>query len=357
MVTKFMDLLKHYRNIQYHRSMILEGIRTAALRNMTHMSRVMEQLGIPDLSSEESTAAVQNQMLKDQGMEPTDFNRYVISRVKWQTWEVYLCVLYAEIEYYENNRQIFEYQALDDFCSAEQLTIHNLRELRDKLLHPSKTVTHEALNAFAKSTNPYSFVFRAQDLIDDYIVGLRSTIAQHAQLGGEGDNAEDVLGYQLPDFKRYLQTRATLLQTSEQLPLWIEYMQAAVDFSKTRTVAKEHPAFIQRAKIGSIDLTGKSQVLLSEFFALLKEELPSLMLQANTLNQDLTCLSRALIQEEISRQAQSNLAALTGTSAALLVEPLRLYQQAAQSYPELNSLISIRYPETDLLNRCQNIET
>ena len=45
-------------------------------------------------------ARVQNKMLEDQGLDQTEANRSALVWASRAAWEIYMCLLYAEIEHY-----------------------------------------------------------------------------------------------------------------------------------------------------------------------------------------------------------------------------------------------------------------
>ena len=95
-----LDLMKYYAKLRDHRCGITEGIRIIAFRNMDHLSRVGTQLSTTDLADEASRIRIQNKMLEDQGLECSHMNRWLLGMATWVPWEIYMCLLYAEIENY-----------------------------------------------------------------------------------------------------------------------------------------------------------------------------------------------------------------------------------------------------------------
>ena len=74
------DAIKHYRNLQYHRSAILGGVRLIAFRNFDHLTRAATRLGISSLADDSDFDAVCDQMFKDQDMDPSLNNRTIEQR-------------------------------------------------------------------------------------------------------------------------------------------------------------------------------------------------------------------------------------------------------------------------------------
>ena len=173
------ELLQHYTRFHYHRCNVLEGVRVAAFRNIDHLSRVMAAAGIDKLATESSIAAIQDTMLRDQGLEPTPTRRWLLGCGLSNTWEVYLCLLFAEIESYQSNRALFAFPALDEFITINSEILNSLKAVRDKLLHPEKEVVYdEALSGFfgaAERRYPQHLLFgrHGQVLIDRYLKTLK----------------------------------------------------------------------------------------------------------------------------------------------------------------------------------------
>ena len=90
-----------YRNLLHHRTVILEGIRLIASRNIIHLTDARTACAARSQSPDEDDwiARVQARMLADQGLDDSKFNRTVIGWATFYPVQVYLALLYAEIEY------------------------------------------------------------------------------------------------------------------------------------------------------------------------------------------------------------------------------------------------------------------
>ena len=131
-----MDSIKHYANLQYHRSTILEGVRLAAFRNMDHLGRAMTAVGVSAFTEDREIVAVQDQMLRDQGMDPSPANRWLLGMATWYTWEVYLCLLFAELESYiqESKRNpSLVFGPLEEFLTHNGTVVQQMEILRHKM--------------------------------------------------------------------------------------------------------------------------------------------------------------------------------------------------------------------------------
>ena len=139
-------LLTYYVKLRDHRCGITEGIRVIAFRNVDHLTRSCEELGIAKISDEASHILVQNRMLEDQGLEKTDSNRWLVGLATWVPWEIYMCLLYAEIEHYvtiSQKHMALAYAPLEDYLASHQTLVQSLNEVRHKFLHPLKETTHK----------------------------------------------------------------------------------------------------------------------------------------------------------------------------------------------------------------------
>ena len=176
------DLIDHYYKLQTHRGWVLEGIRAIAYRNMDYT--VMERPGLEhkNYTGKAYRREHQNEMLKEQALDPTSSNRHFLDLALWTPWEVYACLLYAEIEYYERfSRKTPElaYEPLGNFLARHNKLIQSLKDVRDSLLHPFKEPGFQASSvAFTelahRSGQEVHIVLRdLQIIMDDYLYWLQ----------------------------------------------------------------------------------------------------------------------------------------------------------------------------------------
>ena len=178
---QFLALVRHLERIYNHRLYVLEGIRVAAHRNMDHLTRTMRSFGIERFTSDASLIAVQNRMLQDQGLQPNPTQRWLLGSSASNAWEVYLCLLYAEIESYRSNRGPFRFPTLDAFIRDNSEAIRAMKSLRDKLLHPKKDVIYEkTLSDLAYETahGPQVFARSVQLSLDQYLRALKDHLIE-----------------------------------------------------------------------------------------------------------------------------------------------------------------------------------
>ena len=188
------SLLDYYLKLRDHRCRITEGIRVIAFRNVDHLNAAMRHMGVTGFSDLATITSVQDKMLEDQGLERNDGNRSFLGYATWIPWEIYMCLLCAEIEYYEEVLQKhtpLAYPPLDNYLASHQAVVQSLRDVRDLLLHPMKDASLEhILRQFADSARQMSpdhliALMEAQTQIDDYLEWLRTSLVD--SVAGEAE--------------------------------------------------------------------------------------------------------------------------------------------------------------------------
>ena len=180
------SLLKYYSRLRDHRCGITEGIRVIAFRNMDHLTTVSQQLGITGRIDEDSYSRVQDRMLEDQGLEKTDASLWWLGYATLIPWEIYMCLLYAEIENYKlvlRKHSSLVYQPLEDYLASHQAVVQSLEDARDALLHPLKADYGEAVRRFMDGANLTAPDYRialveVQSIVDDYLECLRDSLIE-----------------------------------------------------------------------------------------------------------------------------------------------------------------------------------
>lgn len=173
------DLVQHFRRFHDHRTGVLEGVRAVAFRNVDHLSRAMEHAGINKFTSEKSVARVQDAIIREQGLQPTATQRWLLGCGLSNAWEVYLCLLLAEVESYRSMRISFALTPLDELLDGNASVLEALKILRDKLLHPTKDVLYEeTLTRYFREVEdryPLHLLFakHLQTLLDQYLRELK----------------------------------------------------------------------------------------------------------------------------------------------------------------------------------------
>ena len=180
-----LDLMEYYASLSYHRCVLLEGMRLVAFRNINHLFRVSNELNVRYITNDPDLIKIQNQMLTDQHMELSEENRYLLGAATWSSWEIYLCLLYAEIERYQTiskKEGLLVYVPLEQFIKENESTISALEMLRNKIIHPASEVDRqESVLFLAKTINSYdssiyNSISELQVLIDNYLEWMRTSL-------------------------------------------------------------------------------------------------------------------------------------------------------------------------------------
>ena len=174
-----------YRNLMYHRVLILEPIRRMAFRNMRHLSSAIAELPKPkneNIGSNDSSAwtkQIQDRMLKDQGREPSDLNRVLVHTATFTPVKLYLALLYAEIESLTNRKSeypLFNNTDLSEFLLDRTDFIERSKQFRHGILHPNEqSIPSEEAWVGSGFQNELPEVQRTVDSIADR---LRATLRQ-----------------------------------------------------------------------------------------------------------------------------------------------------------------------------------
>ena len=174
-----------YRNLFHHRSVILEGIRKVAHRNMAHAIDTITLLTEFGISSDDPDWAKQilSKMLADQGEEDDEPNRLLLWFATYYSMQVYLALLYAEVEFYQKQCRTSgatRDSDLDSYLDAVPDFIDPLRNVRDAFLHPLKgqVIT---LQGIADVSNSFSLAFELQNELDKYLIRLQEQLANRAK--------------------------------------------------------------------------------------------------------------------------------------------------------------------------------
>ncbi len=176
-------LVQHFSHMHHHRCVVLEGVREAAFRNVDHLTRTMRELGTERITTQTSLAKVQDRMLRDQGLQPSASQRWWLGSGALNMWEIYLCLLSAELEAYLSMRSSFPSAELDEFIQVNAPVLGRLRALRDKFLHPAKDEAYDGLlRGFVEATEqnyPSHLPFgkHLQILLDEHLEHLKEHLA------------------------------------------------------------------------------------------------------------------------------------------------------------------------------------
>ena len=231
------DLVQHFEHLYDHRTGILEGVRLVAFRNIDHLVRAMGREGIDRFTTSASIVSVQDAMVRDQGLQPTPTSRWLLSCGTFNAWEIYLCLLLAEVESYRLMRSSFALPPLDELIDRNAPAFDALKTLRDKLLHPTKDVPYETtLGHYFREVEqhyPTHFLFakHLQTLLDQYLRNLK-------------DHLVDAL---YDDIARLPDNQLRAFLTREELDLRRALAQAdnTVDKQAVEKLIRDHDEFIR----------------------------------------------------------------------------------------------------------------
>ena len=167
-----------YRNLFHHRMVIAEGIRLIASRNMIHLTEARAACAAyaRSLDEDDWIARVQAKMLADQGLEDSKLNRTVIGWATFYPVQVYLALLYAELEYIRRNRDksaLLEDDEAFSYFDEKHEAISKLKGFRTALLHPVKSESASLEADFLSHNQSYNAAPEMQDVVDGYLYRLR----------------------------------------------------------------------------------------------------------------------------------------------------------------------------------------
>ena len=126
-------------------------------------------------------------MLADGGIEQNHTNRWLLDSATWVPWEIYICLLYAEIENYmaiSKKYASLVYKPMDDYVASHNAMVRSLKDVRDALLHPLKRASYtRSLQAFvdraSRIASSYTMaIVEAQHFIDDYLHWFRDALIE-----------------------------------------------------------------------------------------------------------------------------------------------------------------------------------
>ena len=349
-----LGIVRFYRNLQHHRSTILEGVRLIAFRNINHMFRAMKRLGIQSFSNDGEIEAVCDIMFQEQGMDPSLNSRQVLEFATTIPWESYCCLLFAELESYQrasHKNPSLRFAPLESFCLSHGDVLDHLNIMRDKVLHPGKRVhLSDAIDNFIESGEEvdghyYSTVFQGQRLIDLYIAVLRTMLAQQIAEGvrplAEGSGVpkselekfrwvRNILSNPLPVFGDNLEYERDQspfnMRTWYILGLYRDYEPAE---------GSEFPSYLRSAKTDCMRMLMRSLVLHNEFVNMIDfGKLRGIKTRAE-LDAHHPLELMDVGNSTVDFQRAQDCIAPVRVGSALLAEPLRLYYQAISEVPAL----------------------
>ena len=235
------NLVQNYRKLRLHRCVIVEGVRVIAFRNMDHLCTTRVRLQAMDGGDAEAMTRVYNKMLEDQGLDQTEDNRLVLLWASRAAWEIYTCLLYAEIEHYSavaHRHPNIRYEPLDSYLKSHEALIEQLENVRDKLLHPLKETSYDdSLRRFgieARQTAPDMFLAleHLQGLIDQFLESFREALL--ASLVDETVSQPDAATFEyfrrLRELERALMDASVSVESDELKEAREKWMDEAEEF-------------------------------------------------------------------------------------------------------------------------------
>ena len=178
-----MQAVSFYRNLLYHRTSLLEGVRLVAFRNVGHLRRTSRRLGVSDADDADAYRAVVDGMIADQGMEANDQTRWMLEFTNRYVWETYLCLVYAEIEAYQDTSPEYpelKFAPLDSWLETGARSFQRVKQLRHSILHPENRVhlnarwekIDDAVDSEFGGTH-FEVTIATQNVLDEYLIWLR----------------------------------------------------------------------------------------------------------------------------------------------------------------------------------------
>ena len=129
---------RHCCGIHYHRYLVLEGVRCAALRNIGSLDRTQSN-SIVDAGAARLYSRKYNEPVEVILEDLNRMCRRMFGIFMNSLWEVYLCLLYEELEAYRKlvkKNSNFSCAPLSGFLNCNRDMLTHLREFRDRVLHP-----------------------------------------------------------------------------------------------------------------------------------------------------------------------------------------------------------------------------
>ena len=360
--------VQHCCSIHYHRCLVLEGVRRAALRNIgssdkTKSNSIIDP-GAARLYSRKYNTPVEVILEDLNGICRDMFGIFMNS-----LWEVYLCLLCEELQAYRRlvkRNSNFDYLPLSAFLDANGDLLAHLQEFRDRVLHPeSRTSMTDALDGMLSSLDrqdePFpKFIVDAQFLVDAHTVRFWYSMGSYFITEGDKEIASKAL--ESRRFGRIERLNRIAKGICHQpLPHWPNSSDLLGNPSQIqfftlgpirnqkgyekgdRTERREsYPDNIRRARRGCVQMLMRALAFYNEFVSFMDvEKLFACPVDPST--DPSIDIEQFLHADKAPKtvQEQENQQALLRVTLALLHEPLRLYKEASEEAP------SLRVPELD----------
>ena len=347
-----------YCFFQYHRSAITEGIRKLAFRNMRNLRRCMQAVGVAELACRESANMVLDRMLEEQDLERTKTNRRLQEYSVVTTWEVYLCLLYAELEcYQEVSRKHPEltYARLNALLARHGRYVASLKRFRNRVLHPktakATAAAREHLRAsIGRHAIEAELVTKAQREVDTFLKWMQDTwrergtaavreleLVNEAQLTGRHLAVLTLLEEGLPVMQRPLPVLPDVDKDAgdHRHPLfpngirrWSEELLA----ERPWEFAGQVPAFARNAAFGISFMLLGSELIVDQTMGAI--DLKKLKTVENPFEHDPTEFVRLNDVPSTGQEWLDQVAPMR-VRAAMMAEPVRMYREVTGKCPNL----------------------
>ena len=281
-------------------------------------------------------------------------SRPMVDYINTVPWEMYLCLLYVELESYRSASRRdpgLEFGPLEELFNSKITAIEDLKTVRDKILHPAKGIElGEALDSFMETGarvdgHYYKLVFDAQRRLDAYCAWLRASLsrlvaleladairssAQQQGMAAKLRMAKAAIAGPLPQFIGERDDGA--LQTPFDLRKWLILGLNNAGIVRNRL---KYPAFIRGAKTDCNRMLMRSLVFANEFVHLTDfQKLRAIGTRAELDSHEPLEFLKAETSTMTEQQIE-DLFAPVRVSNALLAEPVRIYYQAVTESPAL----------------------
>lgn len=367
--------IRYYKQLSYHRSVVLEGVRRCAMRNRNYWYETQKELSCENGKSPtigetldrinirqaqtaqeefELVARMSDASRRDSRLEAPekgypfsrahDVRRLLESRLTSQIlhsiWDIYLCLLYVELDSYKKRAKStpdLRCPTIDVFLKDNSAFISWLKSFRNKFLHPISELTTDDLaveyvcTLSDSSSSELSHVFALQGMIDCHIAAVREGIFR---VRGR-DWVSSQLGSVPPDTNYMSRDERVGLGTFASAPN-LSFLLCAGLASRmlkseplSRTPAMNSLPERERTAISNMLL--RSLILISEWegtvdiVKLFNSEDPKTL----SLSQNAELSKDGGVPRSL--QEFNNILALDRVAVALLHEPLRIYLKLARS--------------------------
>ena len=126
---------------------------------------------------------IHSKMLADQTEEDDEPNRHLLWLATYYSMQVYLALLYAEVELFQKHCRtsgLSRDSDLDSYLDAVPDFVDALHNVRDVFLHPLKghVIT---VQEFADASKSIRLAYQLQDELDKYLLRLQEQLANQAK--------------------------------------------------------------------------------------------------------------------------------------------------------------------------------